>query len=279
MKPKISRPRAKAQEEQALAKNDPKDSEQNAGNSSTSNKEGKPQETESSLTAKAGKQNESAQKPNNGQEPPENPMSKRMLDAGQASACKPQNIMVDEYAGTFEGEKRKKLEIAIDPVLKQLEALLAKAQEKTDSLKEPARSAEGLRATHAAPLGDAKAHLTESQKAVSDLKSRTANTPYAFIGLATAQHQRGAHHAGEPEPRPRGDSCGERGNKRRAHRQGIVPHQPRARDARRPDEDLRDGKTRPADRRCDAEAEQDVPGISRRLSSVARQQKAGDQFV
>jgi len=173
----------KAQEEQALAKNDPKDGEQNPGDSSTSNNQGKPQENESTLTAKAGKQNESAQKPNNGQEPPENPMSKRMLDAGQASACKPQNIMVDEYAGTFEGEKRKKLEIAIDPVLKQLEALLAKAQEKTDSLKEPARSAEGLGSTHAAPLGDAKGHLTESQKAVSDLKSRTANTPYAFIGL------------------------------------------------------------------------------------------------
>ena len=79
-----------------LAKNDPKDSEQNAGNSSTSNNQGKPQENESTLTAKAGKQNESAQKPNNGQEPPENPMSKRMLDAGQASACKPQNITVDE---------------------------------------------------------------------------------------------------------------------------------------------------------------------------------------
>ncbi len=171
------------QDDQQLAKNDPKESEQNAGNPSTSDKQGKPQENESTLTAKAGKQNQSAQKPNNGQEPPENPMSKRMLDAGQASACKPQNIMVDEYAGTFEGEKRKKLEIAIDPVLKQLEALLAKAQEKTDSLKEPARSAEGLGETHATPLGEAKAHLTESQKAVSDLKSRTANTPYAFIGL------------------------------------------------------------------------------------------------
>ena len=173
----------KKQEEQSLAKNDSKDGEQNAGNSSTSNNQGKPQENESTLTAKAGKQNPSAKKPNNGQEPPENPLSKRMLDAGQASACKPQNIMVDEYAGTFEGEKRKKLEIAIDPVLKQLEALLAKAQEKTDSLKEPARSAEGLGSTHAAPLGDARGHLTESQNAVSDLKSRTANTPYAFIGL------------------------------------------------------------------------------------------------
>ena len=173
---------AKAQEEQ-LAKNDPKESDQNGGNSSTSDKQSKPQENESTLTAKAGKQNESAQKPNNGQEPPENPLSKRMLDAGQASACKPQNIMVDEFAGTFEGEKRKKLEIAIDPVLKQLEALLAKAQEQTDSLKEPARSAEGLAPAHAAPLGEAKGNLTESQKAVSDLKSRTADTPYAFIGL------------------------------------------------------------------------------------------------
>jgi hypothetical protein len=172
-----------AKQDEQLAKNDPPENEQDAGNSSTSNNQAKPQENESTLTAKAGKQNQSAQKPNSGQEPPENPMSKRTLDAGQASACKPRNITVDEYAGTFEGEKRKKLEIAIDPVLKQLETLLAQAQQKTDSLKDPARSAEGLASSHAVPMNEAKAHLTESQNAVSDLKSRTANTPYAFIGL------------------------------------------------------------------------------------------------
>jgi len=179
---KEQRNEAKAQEEQALAKNE-KENGQTESNPSSSNNQGKPQENESTLTAKAAKQNQFEQKPNNGQQPPENPMSKRMLDVGQASQCKPRNISVDEYAGTFEGEKRKKLEIAIDPVLEQLRTLLARAQEKTDSLKEPARSAEGLTAGHGGPLNEAKGHLSESQKAVSDLKSRTANTPYAFIGL------------------------------------------------------------------------------------------------
>ena len=61
-------------------------------------------------------------------------MAKRMLDAGQSAACKPRNITVDEWKGSFEGEKRKKLEIAIDPVLQRLDELLAQAQEKTDSL-------------------------------------------------------------------------------------------------------------------------------------------------
>ena len=157
---------AKQQEAEAQA-SDPKES-------------GNAKPNESTLAAKAGK-DQAEQKRNDGTQPPENEMSKRMLDAGQCSACKPRNISVDEYAGTFEGEKRKKLEIAIDPVLQQLDALLAKAQEKTDSLKAPAK--EELKQAHAAPLSEAKGHLAESQKTVSDLKSRTANTPYAFIGL------------------------------------------------------------------------------------------------
>lgn len=136
--------------------------------------------------AKASKQSQrdqNEQKENEGALPPENEMSKRMLDAGQCSACNPRHITVDEFAGSFEGEKRKKLEIAIDPVLQRLAELLAHAQEQTDSLKEPAASSEGLQQPHAAPLTAAKRNITESENAVSDLKSRTANTPYAFVGL------------------------------------------------------------------------------------------------
>jgi hypothetical protein len=139
--------------------------------------------SESSLLAKAGKQNDTEKKENEGGKPPPNEMSKRMLDAGQCSACKPRNISVDEFAGTYEGEKRKKLEVAIDPVLKRLDELLAHAQMKTDSLKQPAASEGGLQPDHTESLNGAKAHLKDAGIAVADLKSRTSNTPYTFIGL------------------------------------------------------------------------------------------------
>jgi hypothetical protein len=146
----------------------------------------------SSLTAKAGKPSE--QKESKGDRPPPNDMEKRMLDAGQCASCKPRNISVDEWAGSFEGEKRKKLEIAIDPVLERLKELLTKAQQKTDSLKEPAASADGLQQGHATPLKEAKGHLGESQQAIGDLKAKTSGTPYAFIGLQL--HNIGDAHIG-----------------------------------------------------------------------------------
>jgi hypothetical protein len=99
-----------------------------------SGKDGKPSEQDSadssSLLAKASDQKQD-QKPNDGSQPPPNEMSKRMLDAGQCSSCKALRVTVDEWAGTFEGEKRQKLEIAIAPVLEKLDKLLKMADAKT----------------------------------------------------------------------------------------------------------------------------------------------------
>ncbi|MDB6172687.1 MAG: hypothetical protein JWL59_1998 [Chthoniobacteraceae bacterium] len=133
-----------------------------------------PKEKSDALMAKAGE----AQKPSNGSQPPPNEMAKRMLDAGQCAACKPRNITIDEWAGTFEGEKRKKLEIAIAPVLEQLERLLKQADQKTDLLKP---TAEGSQAVQL--LDETKTHIAEATGAISGLKSRTTGTPYAFAGL------------------------------------------------------------------------------------------------
>jgi hypothetical protein len=193
-----------ANQDQKQAENDQKDPQ--SAQNKDENKDGKgsknDSQSKSSQLAKAGKPSEpKEQKPREGAQPPENEMSKRMLDAGQCAECKPRNISVDEYAGTFEGEKRKKLEIAIDPVLQKLAQLLAQAQEKTDSLKQPAASAEGLQQTHSEPLSVAKTNIKESENAVSDLKSRTANTPYSFIGLQL-------HNIGEAHITPAGKQLG-----------------------------------------------------------------------
>ena len=76
--------------------------------------------------------------------PPPNNMSKRMLDVAQTCNCQPMKIKVDEWGRSFEGQLRDKLEIAIDPVLKQLDSLLGKAQQLTDDTLAAGRSAEGL---------------------------------------------------------------------------------------------------------------------------------------
>ena len=110
---------------------------------------------------------------NSAQRPPDD-MKRRMLDAGQSAACKPRNISVDEWAGSYEGQKRKKLEIAIEPVLKQIDELLARAQEKIESLKQQVSEP---------PLVVAKDSVSGSRKLIDDLKDRTSGTPYAFVGL------------------------------------------------------------------------------------------------
>ncbi len=149
-----------------------------------SEKENKPADQEpSSLTAKASEQKQE-KKPADGSSPPPNEMAKRALDAaGQCSSCKAVKVTVDEWAGTFEGEKRKKLEIAIAPVLEQIEKLLKTADAKTDVLKSAATSPDGLKERDAEPLSTAKANVAESKGAIAGLKSRTAGTPYAFAGL------------------------------------------------------------------------------------------------
>ena len=138
------------------------ESRQDTPSESAQPKSGEPREAKQATSAKPSEE----QAKNNAQSPP-NEMAKRMLDVGQTAACKPRNITVDEHAGSFDGEKRQKLEIAIDPVLKRLDELLAHAQTNTIQRQfEPATT-----------------NLTAAERAISDLTSKTAGTPYAFIGL------------------------------------------------------------------------------------------------
>jgi hypothetical protein len=189
---------AKPESDQQLAdavKNEVKESQPSQGDKENPQK---PQQPQPSSLAKAVHQ-KSSQQQNQASQPPPNEMAMRTLDAGQSSACQPRNITIDEWAGAFDGQKRKKLEIALEPVLQRLDELLTKAQEKTDSLKAPAASAEGLQPPHAGPWNEAKGHLTESQQAIGDLKSRTSGTPYAFVGLQL-------HNIGEAHIAPAGKS-------------------------------------------------------------------------
>lgn len=110
---------------------------------------------------------------------PPNEMAMRTLDAGQSAACQPRNILVDEWAGTFEGDRRNKLELAIDPVLKRLDELLARAQKQTD----PITRAGSVQRDDAPRIAMAQTNLVAAQRQITELKRKTSGTPYAFIGL------------------------------------------------------------------------------------------------
>jgi hypothetical protein len=125
----------------------------------------------------------SSPRPASGDAPPPNDMERRTLDAGQCTACTPRNIKVDEWAGSFDGEKRKKLEIAIEPVLREVDEQLARAEERTTGLRTRAGTAAGIVAGDSAALEAGKGHIASATQAIDGLRSRTTDTPYAFIGL------------------------------------------------------------------------------------------------
>jgi hypothetical protein len=162
---------------------------------------GAPSQERQNHLASAAKPSDAAQTPPPpGSQPPPNNMAMRMLDAAQSSACQPMHVTVDEWGRSFEGQMREKQELAIDPVLKRLDELLQKAQTATDQTLTSTRGRVGQTILSAsAPAGslpihqppgtshsfleDAKSNLREADSAVTELSTKSAGTPYAFIGL------------------------------------------------------------------------------------------------
>jgi hypothetical protein len=119
---------------------------------------------------------------------PEDAMTRRQLDVdSQSTSSSTMKIQIDKWAGSFEGQQRRKLEILIDPVLKELDAALAKAIEELRPLSEDLASGKN---TGKKPgdefkksLRAADTHIARGQSLVADLVQKSDGTPYAFIGL------------------------------------------------------------------------------------------------
>src|SRR5262249_28928516 len=121
--------------------------------------------------------------PQRGAPPPDDAMQRRMLNAGQVTAAKSRKIKIDEWAGSFDGQIRKKLELAIEDFLKRLDTALAEAEKSTLVLTEHFRTAETWDDAQVKLLRGARGQLDEAGRVVVDLTSKSAGTPYAFIGL------------------------------------------------------------------------------------------------
>jgi hypothetical protein len=119
-----------------------------------------------------------------GAQRPPDAMPRRQLDVeSQSTASSTMKIHIDKWAGSFDGQERRKLEILIDPVLKELDAALAKAIDElrpvSDALAEGKKSSDDFKK----PLRAADTQIARGQSLVADLVQKSDGTPYAFIGL------------------------------------------------------------------------------------------------
>jgi len=119
-----------------------------------------------------------------GAQRPEDSMTRRRLDVeAQSTASSAMTIHIDEWAGSFKGQQREKLELAIDPVLKELDATLARAQEYLRPVRTALQQQKTVGDEEKKSLQSVETQIERSQSLVADLVKKSEGTPYAFIGL------------------------------------------------------------------------------------------------
>ncbi|HEX2477354.1 MAG TPA: Ig-like domain-containing protein, partial [Lacipirellulaceae bacterium] len=118
-----------------------------------------------------------------GDRPPGDSMPRRSLDIAQSASSQRMRLSVDEWAGSFEGQQRAKLEMAISPELEALDKALEKGQKTARGVLDELEADATWRGTHDRDVTSAERSTVEAQERVSKLQERTKDTPYAFIGL------------------------------------------------------------------------------------------------
>ncbi len=121
----------------------------------------------------------------NGKPRPDFLMSKRELDtpAGQCTSCSRRKITIDEWAGSFASQVLDKLQIEIDPVLKELKKTLGQARDTLQPVADRATALPDWKPADSVPVRKGDGFLELSEKQVKELTTKTNETPYAFIGL------------------------------------------------------------------------------------------------
>lgn len=106
---------------------------------------------------------------------------------GQCSSCRPKSVRIDKWAGSFEGQMREKLEIAIEDFLQHLDAALQSAELESQTL----INQFAKNSTWDQPLDQlarkAVTHLTKASEVAVDLATKSAGTPYAFMSLQLSE--------------------------------------------------------------------------------------------
>jgi hypothetical protein len=112
--------------------------------------------------------------------------STRSLDVPQYATSSRQTIKVDEWAGSFEGQQRAKLEIAVAPELDALDKHLERAQSAARGVLDKVEQKVAWSSEHDRGTITAQQATTAGLKVIAALQKRTKDTPYAFVGLQAA---------------------------------------------------------------------------------------------
>jgi hypothetical protein len=114
-------------------------------------------------------------------------MPKRMLDVvPQSSSSQRMRLKVDQFAGSFEGQQRAKLEMAISPELEALDQKLAKAQRTTRGVLDGLEADHSWLAAYDRDLASTQQLVADGKGIIDKLVKQSKDTPYAFIGLQLA---------------------------------------------------------------------------------------------
>ena len=162
---------------------DEKEASQPQADSSVANSDGS---TEHKQTSAASKSSAAADQP----EEPAGSSNVASLQTGYLKIPEPQSassnrmqLMVDETATSFDGQRRIELELAIAPYLEDIDVALAKAQLLSRSVLDESDKNPEWQPKHGRDINKAEGHVAEALNAVDELHNRTRGTLYAFVGL------------------------------------------------------------------------------------------------
>jgi hypothetical protein len=116
---------------------------------------------------------------------PGDSVTRRMFDveASQSASSQRMQLKIDQWAGTFDGQRREKLAIAISPVLNQLDEYLEESEQITNNVAGRLEHGESWVADQQRLVDRAEKLLKKGEDVVGELQKQTNDTPYAFIGL------------------------------------------------------------------------------------------------
>ena len=122
------------------------------------------------------------QSPSNG--PPPDNMAKNSVDvAPRASNSQQMRLKIDQWAGSFEGQQRRKLELVIGPLIEKLHSHLEKAELLSRAVLDEWDASATWQPKQNRDVSQAEKRVAAAIQVIDDLTNQTQNTPYAFIGL------------------------------------------------------------------------------------------------
>ncbi|MBX3436922.1 MAG: hypothetical protein KF861_05495 [Planctomycetaceae bacterium] len=114
-------------------------------------------------------------------------MTQRSLDVAQSASSGRMRLNIDQWAGSFAGRQREKLEMMISPRLQELDEILARAENRLQETLDDLKRAVDWTGKNDQILSKAEEDLGGAIRIVADLNTKSAGTPYAFIGLQLSE--------------------------------------------------------------------------------------------